>query len=122
MTADDLDGPRPSRLRTIARHDVPASLVVFLVAVPLSLGIAVAPGAPIMSSPIAATIDFEVDVVDHAAQDALAEWTRRHEATGGTVAVVEAGTAALAEAGTCPPRRVPRTVPARAARLQHSCG
>ncbi|MDQ0118862.1 carbonic anhydrase [Pseudarthrobacter defluvii] len=36
--------------------DVPASLVVFLVALPLSLGIAAASGAPIMAGLIAATI------------------------------------------------------------------
>jgi len=39
---------------TIARHDVLASLVVFLVAVPLSLGIALASGAPIAAGLIAA--------------------------------------------------------------------
>jgi len=39
-----------------ARCDVPASLVVFLVAVPLSLGIAVASGAPIMAGLIAAVV------------------------------------------------------------------
>jgi carbonic anhydrase len=31
-------------VRTVLRHDLPASLVVFLVAVPLSLGIAVVSG------------------------------------------------------------------------------
>lgn len=31
------------------KHDLPASLVVFLVAVPLSLGIALASGAPLTS-------------------------------------------------------------------------
>lgn len=36
------------------RHDVPASLVVFLVALPLSLGIAIASGAPLMAGLIAA--------------------------------------------------------------------
>jgi carbonic anhydrase len=36
------------------RHDVPASLVVFLVAVPLSLGIALASGAPLVAGLIAA--------------------------------------------------------------------
>ncbi|TDD01505.1 carbonic anhydrase [Nonomuraea deserti] len=36
------------------RHDLPASLVVFLVAVPLSLGIAMAAGAPLASGLIAA--------------------------------------------------------------------
>jgi carbonic anhydrase len=43
-------------LRDVIRHDVPASLVVFLVAVPLSLGIAVASGAPVMAGLIAAAI------------------------------------------------------------------
>lgn len=44
------------RLSGIARYDLPASLVVFLVAVPLSIGIAVASGAPIMAGLIAAVI------------------------------------------------------------------
>ncbi|GAA3797103.1 SulP family inorganic anion transporter [Sphaerisporangium flaviroseum] len=38
------------------RHDLPASLVVFLVAVPLSLGIAVTSGAPLIAGLIAAVI------------------------------------------------------------------
>ncbi|MQA10844.1 MAG: carbonic anhydrase [Pseudonocardiaceae bacterium] len=38
------------------RHDLPASLVVFLVAIPLSLGIAVASGAPITAGLIAAVV------------------------------------------------------------------
>ncbi|MFI6322107.1 SulP family inorganic anion transporter [Nonomuraea sp. NPDC050556] len=38
------------------RHDLPASLVVFLVAVPLSLGIAVASGAPLAAGLIAAAV------------------------------------------------------------------
>ena len=37
--------PHRSRLAAIVAHDLPASLVVFLVALPLSLGIAVASGA-----------------------------------------------------------------------------
>ncbi|NUP58753.1 MAG: carbonic anhydrase, partial [Pseudarthrobacter sp.] len=48
-----------SRFRTPFSHlgaDVPASLVVFLVALPLSLGIAAASGAPIMAGLIAAAI------------------------------------------------------------------
>ena len=43
-------------VRDRARYDLPASLVVFLVAVPLSLGIAVASGAPIMAGLIAAVV------------------------------------------------------------------
>ncbi|PWW62517.1 SulP family inorganic anion transporter [Actinokineospora spheciospongiae] len=50
----------PGRLRSWlgqdARHDIPASLVVFLVAVPLSLGIAAASGAPVMAGLIAAVV------------------------------------------------------------------
>ena len=38
------------------RHDLPASLVVFLVAVPLSLGIALASGAPIVAGLVAAIV------------------------------------------------------------------
>ncbi len=41
---------------SVLRRDVPASLVVFLVAVPLSLGIAVASGAPIAAGLVAAVI------------------------------------------------------------------
>lgn len=58
--------PRPSSrnpvtaltgwVREDARFDVPASLVVFLVAVPLSLGIAVASGAPVAAGLIAAAV------------------------------------------------------------------
>jgi carbonic anhydrase len=44
------------RAWTVLRYDVPASLVVFLVAVPLSLGIAVATGAPVMAGLIAAAV------------------------------------------------------------------
>lgn len=46
----------PSRqsLAENLRHDLPASLVVFLVALPLSLGIAIASGAPLMAGLIAA--------------------------------------------------------------------
>jgi len=38
------------------RRDLPASLVVFLIAVPLSLGIALASGAPIMAGLIGAVV------------------------------------------------------------------
>ena len=43
-------------LAPILRYDVPASLVVFLVALPLSLGIAVASGAPALAGLIAAIV------------------------------------------------------------------
>jgi carbonic anhydrase len=38
------------------RYDLPASLVVFLVALPLSLGIAIASGAPLVAGLIAAVV------------------------------------------------------------------
>lgn len=44
------------RVRPILRYDLPASLVVFLVALPLSLGIAVASDAPVLAGLIAAVI------------------------------------------------------------------
>ena len=44
------------RLQTILRYDVPASLVVFLIALPLSLGIAVASDAPVLAGLIAAVV------------------------------------------------------------------
>lgn len=45
-----------SRLVDALRHDLPASFVVFLIAVPLSLGIAVASGAPLAAGLIAAAV------------------------------------------------------------------
>lgn len=45
-----------TRVLHALRHDVPASLVVFLVAVPLSLGIALASGAPVVAGLIAAVV------------------------------------------------------------------
>jgi len=45
-----------SNLRSSLSKDVPSSLVVFLVALPLSLGIAVASGAPVRSGLIAAMV------------------------------------------------------------------
>ncbi|PXX55591.1 carbonic anhydrase [Nocardia tenerifensis] len=44
------------RLAAIGRHDLPASIVVFLVALPLSLGVAVASGAPVAAGLIAAVV------------------------------------------------------------------
>jgi len=56
----DLDrgrkGSRIDRLRSIVRHDFPASLVVLLVALPLSLGIAIASNAPVLAGLIAAIV------------------------------------------------------------------
>ncbi len=47
---------RTERLRAVMRHDLPASLVVFLVALPLSLGIAIASDAPVLAGLIAAIV------------------------------------------------------------------
>ena len=52
---EDVARPRIDLGATL-RHDIPASLVVFLVAVPLSLGIALASGAPIVAGLIAAIV------------------------------------------------------------------
>ncbi|MEV4123815.1 SulP family inorganic anion transporter [Nocardia sp. NPDC049707] len=46
----------PRTLAAIVRHDLPASVVVFLVALPLSLCIAVASGAPVAAGLIAAVV------------------------------------------------------------------
>ncbi len=47
---------RIDRLRAVIRNDLPASLVVFLVALPLSLGIAIASDAPVLAGLIAAIV------------------------------------------------------------------
>lgn len=51
-----VDAPRSRMILDSLRHDIPASLVVFLVALPLSLGIAIASGAPLMAGLIAAVV------------------------------------------------------------------
>lgn len=54
---EELDKPgQIDRLRSIMQHDLPASLVVFLVALPLSLGIAIASNAPVLAGLIAAIV------------------------------------------------------------------
>jgi carbonic anhydrase len=45
-----------TRWRSVIRHDLPASIVVFLIAIPLSLGIAAASGAPLLAGLVAATV------------------------------------------------------------------
>ena len=52
--ARDLRSARTGVASAVLRYDVPASLVVFLVALPLSLGIAVASDAPPLAGLIAA--------------------------------------------------------------------
>ncbi|RYE52425.1 MAG: hypothetical protein EOP48_16525, partial [Sphingobacteriales bacterium] len=54
-----MDAARTPEKRGLLAHlnkDVPSSLVVFLVAMPLSLGIALASGAPIVAGLIAAAV------------------------------------------------------------------
>jgi carbonic anhydrase len=48
--------PRTDRLRSVLRNDMPSSIVVFLVALPLSLGIAIASNAPVLAGLIAAIV------------------------------------------------------------------
>lgn len=43
-------------MRSVLKHDLPASLVVFLIALPLSVGIAIASGAPVLSGLISAVV------------------------------------------------------------------
>ncbi|WAJ46355.1 SulP family inorganic anion transporter [Mycobacterium sp. Aquia_216] len=54
--SDLAETTRSGSLLKNLRHDVPASLVVFLVALPLSLGIAIASGAPLAAGLIAAVV------------------------------------------------------------------
>jgi carbonic anhydrase len=60
MRASTVDARAPSTARqragTMLRYDLPASLVVLLVAIPLSLGIAVASGAPVLAGLMAAAV------------------------------------------------------------------
>ncbi|GAB3758705.1 SulP family inorganic anion transporter [Microlunatus parietis] len=56
LTASDETSAGARSLRSILRHDLPASLVVFLIAIPLSLGIAAASGAPLIAGLVAAVV------------------------------------------------------------------
>ncbi|MGW0178537.1 SulP family inorganic anion transporter [Nocardia sp. NPDC003345] len=53
----------------------------------------------------AVTVEMTVDFLDHAAYDAIKDWTRQHESNGGTVDFVEIGTARMENAETAPPSR-----------------
>ena len=57
-TKADTESPKSlgGHMRSVVRYDVPASIVVFLVALPLSLGIAIASNAPVMAGLIAAAV------------------------------------------------------------------
>jgi carbonic anhydrase len=48
--------PPPTLIQQILKSDLPASFVVFLIAIPLSLGIALASGAPVMAGLIAGVV------------------------------------------------------------------
>jgi MFS superfamily sulfate permease-like transporter len=52
----DIERSRLDRARSVIRHDLPSSLVVFLVALPLSLGIAIASNAPVLAGLLAAIV------------------------------------------------------------------
>ncbi|MFZ1179394.1 MAG: SulP family inorganic anion transporter, partial [Mycobacterium sp.] len=54
--AQGAEESRIDRMRAVIRHDLPSSLVVFLVALPLSLGIAIASNAPVLAGLIAAIV------------------------------------------------------------------
>ncbi|MGW4325265.1 SulP family inorganic anion transporter [Nocardia sp. NPDC004573] len=56
ISAPPPGSPWCDRLSSILRHDLPASIVVFLVALPLSLGIAIAADAPVAAGLIAAAV------------------------------------------------------------------
>jgi hypothetical protein len=49
-------GRNRNMMRSVIRHDLPSSLVVFLVALPLSVGIAIASNAPVLAGLIAAIV------------------------------------------------------------------
>ncbi|RDI44849.1 SulP family inorganic anion transporter [Nocardia mexicana] len=51
------------------------------------------------------TVEMAVDFVDHAASDALHEWSRNYEIGGGRVEFVEMGTARIADLASGPPTR-----------------
>ncbi|WP_024799421.1 bifunctional SulP family inorganic anion transporter/carbonic anhydrase [Nocardia sp. BMG51109] len=50
-------------------------------------------------------VELTVDFLDHAAYEAIHDWTRQHESTGGTVEFVEIGTARMEHATEGPPKR-----------------
>lgn len=54
---------------------------------------------------VAVTVEMTVDFLDHAAYDAITDWARQHESTGGTVDFVEIGEARMARAEAAPPSR-----------------
>ncbi|KKC05233.1 SulP family inorganic anion transporter [Mycobacterium nebraskense] len=56
QNAEKTEPTRVDRFRATVQYDLPASLVVFLVALPLSLGIAIASDAPVLSGLIAAIV------------------------------------------------------------------
>ena len=51
------------------------------------------------------TLSVNADYIDHAISEAISDWKRAHETTGGTVMIVESSHAKLHHALTNPPRR-----------------
>ncbi|GAA3704770.1 SulP family inorganic anion transporter [Gordonia hankookensis] len=51
------------------------------------------------------TLELDVDFLDHAATEAIEDWKWAHEATGGSVLILERGKARLDHAREAPPRR-----------------
>ncbi|MGV9410482.1 SulP family inorganic anion transporter [Nocardia sp. NPDC003693] len=50
-------------------------------------------------------LEMSVDFLDHAAYEAIHDWAKQHESTGGNVEFVELGTAPMADAVSGPPVR-----------------
>ena len=59
------------------------------------------------------TLEVSVDFIDHAAHEAIEDWRRQHQATGGTVIVREVGAVELRSALDGPPSRAFATVDKR---------
>lgn len=90
-----------SYLRSNLRHDALSSIVVFLVALPLCIGITIASGAPTGSGIVTGIIagilettppnpEIRVDFmslrhIDHACLNMLQNWQHQHEANHGKV-------------------------------------
>lgn len=51
------------------------------------------------------TVALNADYIDHAASEAIADWKRAHEASGGTVMIIETTPESLSQTHTKPPQR-----------------
>jgi carbonic anhydrase len=54
----------------------------------------------------AVTVELSVDFIDHASHEAIEQWRRQHQETGGTVVIRESGAVELNSALQGPPERV----------------